>query len=257
MINFGNIKTNFNELLVEGITQKNDKKKAEFSKYLKVLKENKILRTQFFIYDNIENKCEPKEYLALQFLDENLNLLSKFNKSDIISENEKLGRLLKGKEIDYSKKKLHECLNKLITTKKSGKNIDELLEAKNYVIDYMVKNTVKESVIDGGYVPTSLMTSIMVDNYNEKYSELSENEKKVVKALIDNSGKEEVLKSLINEVLTMVDDRYDKEDDLELKNVLLKTKHKVLNETHTFSSDEEFINKVSNIMNFKNTLEGN
>jgi hypothetical protein len=97
----------------------------------------------------------------------------------------------------------------------------------------------------------------MVDNYNEKYSELSENEKKVVKALIDNSGKEEVLKSLINEVLTMVDDRYDKEDDLELKNVLLKTKHKVLNETHTFSSDEEFINKVSNIMNFKNTLEGN
>ena len=58
MQNFGNIKNIFNNLLAEGLTKKDVKSKKLFQKYIKTIKESEVLKTQFLIYENIENKVD-------------------------------------------------------------------------------------------------------------------------------------------------------------------------------------------------------
>ena len=52
MDNFGVIKNTFNNILSESIIKKEDSGKQLFRKYIKVLKEEKELKTQYFIYKN-------------------------------------------------------------------------------------------------------------------------------------------------------------------------------------------------------------
>ena len=79
MQNFGKIKNAFNELLAEGLSSKNPESKLLFKKYIKAIKENEILKTQFLVISNIENKVETNREKATEFVKENLALFSKFN----------------------------------------------------------------------------------------------------------------------------------------------------------------------------------
>ncbi len=73
MKNFGFIKSVYNELLSESISEKNSETKSVFKKYLKSIKENEILKTQFLIYKNIENKIEENEAKADENIKEIIN----------------------------------------------------------------------------------------------------------------------------------------------------------------------------------------
>ena len=90
MQNFGKIKNAFNEILAEGIASNDEAKKKLFKQYIKTLRESKILKTQFLIYENIEILVENDQFSANIILNENLNLLNEFKKKDILKENEKL-----------------------------------------------------------------------------------------------------------------------------------------------------------------------
>src|ERR1035437_8833005 len=90
MQNFGKIKNTFNGILVEGMVLKNDTKKQLFQKYVKAIKESDILKTQFLVYNNIENKIEADPSVANFFVLENVKLLWKFKSEDVIKENKKL-----------------------------------------------------------------------------------------------------------------------------------------------------------------------
>ena len=90
MQNFGKIKNAFNGILAEGLVSKNEANKLLFKKYIKTIKESEILRTQFLVYTNIENKLESDSLSANLYVSENLSLLAKYKISDIIKENKKL-----------------------------------------------------------------------------------------------------------------------------------------------------------------------
>ena len=62
MQNFGKIKNHFNSLLVEAIATKDEKKKKLFKEYVKAIKNDEILKAQFLIYNNIEDKSEIYEF---------------------------------------------------------------------------------------------------------------------------------------------------------------------------------------------------
>ena len=148
MENFGKIKKAFNEILAEAIVSKDDKRKNLFKQYLKTIKESEILRTQFLIYDNIENQINGDQFSANIFVTENIELLNKFKPSDIVSENKKLIDLSEEvKETldnSYDLANLHESISKLIFTKRNPKTISERTANTKNVIDYITKNEVKE-----------------------------------------------------------------------------------------------------------------
>ncbi len=254
MQNFGKIKNIFNSLLIDGIIKKDDTSKKIFKKYLKTIRESKILTTQFLIYNNIEKRIENDPVSANLFISENLKLLEKFTPSDIEKENKKLVDII-GSEIncgEYPENKLHESITNLIFTKRTPKNIDKITEDIKNVSNYIISN--KEKVINETIdMPISFLMNIMVEKYNTKYSELSNDDKIVLKTLINSDFEEKVnlYKKFISECNSLVDKLLINADG-ESKEKLSKVKER-LSETNELN-ESNLINKISKIIELKDSL---
>lgn len=252
MTNFGKIKNAFNSILVEGMIKKDDSKKLLFKNYLKTLKENEILKTQFLVFSNIENKIEPNEYRATEFVKENLALFNKFNRLDIIQANFKLCESIVLEETEYGNHELHDNLTKLIFEVKTPTNIDYILEAQNFVVNYIMNNKAKE-VNEKIDLPMSMVSSVFVDKYNEKYGSLSESDREILKTILDSTEEEKkiVYSKTIRECIDLIDIKL-KDSDLEAKDKLLKVKDKLLNDKQEIT--ENFISNISKLVELRSSL---
>jgi hypothetical protein len=101
-----------------------------------------------------------------------------------------------------------------------------------------------------------MLSSILVEKYNERYSELTETEKKALKILIESTDKEkiEVYNKINRECIDLIDIRL-VESDLETKDSLLKVKDKLLR--NTIEINEEFAKNISKLIELKVTLNNN
>lgn len=255
MQNFGKIKNAFNGILVEAIATKNSKDKQLFGKYVKSINENKVLRTQFLIYNNIENKVEDNEFKANLFLQENLNLLNKFSKKEILEANEKLASILSVNSEVCDNENLYENISTLIFTERNSENIDMVIEATTSVIKYITENKVKETSESLG-LPNSMLTSIMVEKYNNKYSDIDESDKKIIKTLLDSDDetKKQVYKDTIRECIDLINEKYDG-FPIDTKEKLLKIKDKLLNDKGEIN--ENYITNISKLVDLKSSLVKN
>jgi len=260
MQNFGKIKNVFNSLLIEGIVKKDVTSKKLFKKYIKAIKESEILKTQFLVYNNIENKIDTDSFSANVFVSENIKLLNKYKTSDILKENLILVNLLKESKDkftdDYELSNLHESLSALVFTKRTPKNIEKITEEIKNVTKYITTNKAKE-VNESIELPISLLTNLMVDKYNEKYSTLEESEKEILKVLMDSNfeNKKNFYSKVVNECVSLVDNLL-KESDTESSVKLIKVKDKLLEDTQELK-EEEFLIKVSKLLELKNNLKVN
>lgn len=261
MQNFGKIKNAFSEILVDGIASNDVAKKNLFKKYVKTLKESEILKTQFLVYENIENVVENDQFSANLIVSENLSLLNKFNKKDILKENQKLIELsdeVKAKldeAYDERISNLHKSLSSLLFLDKSVKTVNEIAKNTKNVLDYITSNKVK--TIEETYdIPNSMLSSILVEKYNERYSELTETEKEVVKVLIESTDEQklEVYTKITRECIDLIDAKLT-ESDLETKDKLLKVKDKLLR--YKIELNEEFTKNISKLVDLKISLNNN
>ena len=94
MKNFGKLKESFNNILAESIVKKNDEGKKIFQKYIKMLKENEILKSQYIIYDNLENGNFNDSSEALEYVKESIDVLRSYSKEDILNANKELSKLI-------------------------------------------------------------------------------------------------------------------------------------------------------------------
>jgi hypothetical protein len=261
MQNFGKIKNAFSEILAEGIASNDVAKKKLFKKYIKALKESNILKTQFLVYENIENVIENDQFSANLIVSENISLLNKFNKKNILSENEKLISLsedVKNRlEESYDEKlsNLHESISNLVFLDKNTKTVNEIAKNIKNVLDYITTN--KEKVVTESYdIPNSMLSSILVEKYNERYSELTESTKEALKVLIESTDEEkiEVYNKINRECIDLIDSKL-VESDLDTKDRLLKVKDKLLR--NTIEINEEFPKNISKLVELKVTLNNN
>ena len=256
MQNFGKIKNVFNDILSEGIVSNNSLNKELFKKYVKTINESEILRTKFLVYYNLENAIEKDNFSADKFIRENIKCLEKFSKSDIIKENKKLLSLIPKKEIKSSDDKLtkiHEAISNLIFTNSTPTNVKTITENYNVIINYLKEDKVTEKA-EAIELPTSLLSNMMVDKYNERYNTLDESEKKVLKSLIDSTDeqKKEIYSEILNECLGLVNDKL-KESDLNTKEKLLLVKEKLLNDTKEVN--ENYAKSISKLIELRESLK--
>lgn len=250
--NFGVIKSNFNDILVESVLDKNFKDKNLFKKYISLLKENKVLKAQFLVYSNLENKVESDVNKATEYVKENINLLKKFSEKEISEANKILVDLL-GNKIEETPSELYENIDKLVVTNKTPDNIDELILATEKIVEHILNN--KPKVISESInLPNSMLTSIMVDKYNEKYSKLDESEKSILKVLIDSNDDEKmtIYKKTLRECIDLIDANM-VNSDLETKEKMLMVKDKLLNDK--ISLDENFQKNISKLIELKSNLK--
>lgn len=257
MENFGKIKNTYNNILSESMLTKNQANKKLFGFYVKKLKQDKVLKEQFMLYNNIENKCEADKTKAYIFVTECINLFNnKFSLPDITKANKLISENVNLID-DYDNKKLHESINYLITNKKTQSNIDLVVEAYNTIIEFIVNNKPLETIeneFDG--IPNSLLSSVLVDKYNDKYENLDENSKLVLKTFIDGNDdtKKQLYENFINESITTIDEVFN-QSTIEEKDFLLKAKNKLINEKLNLSIDDDFINKISKILELNENLK--
>jgi TRAP-type C4-dicarboxylate transport system substrate-binding protein len=102
-------------------------------------------------------------------------------------------------------------------------------------------------------LPNSMLSTMMVDKYNEKYASLDESEKQVLKVLIDSTDEEkkEVYSSTLRECINLINEKLDT-NDLEAKDKLLRVKDKLLNDKQEIN--EDFFKNISKLVELKNNL---
>jgi len=248
MKNFGFIKTIYNDMLSEAISNKDVKRKKIFKTYIKKLKENEVLRTQFLIYKNIESKIEENETRIIEYIKENISLMNKFSKKQILNSNKKLAKGVSLKIEAYKNnevmKKLHENISYLINTQKNAKTIDSIFESVSQISDY-IKNNTKKKITESLGVSNEILTSVVVDKYNEKYMGLSEGSKKLINTILEssNSDKIEFFNKTIKDCLGIVNEQI-VDADLSLKESLLSVKENLLNRVFNESTFEVDILKI-------------
>ena len=258
-MNFGQIKDVYNEILAESISTGDKGKKGLFKDYVKTLRENEILKSQFFIYSNIQNKFEENESRAIEFIKENINLMDKFTEKEINEANKTLMLDLvfenvkpyhaEDKLATDRVKELHENISKLITTKKGPSTISSLVETTQKVAQYVTTNKKEEEVIVEGLDEVILSSkelgSLMVSRYNDRYSDLSESEIKTVKLILesDENGRESFFKLNISECIKLVNTKLEGSSD-SLKETLLSLKESLLDRKYIKESFDTDIIKV-------------
>jgi hypothetical protein len=258
MHNFGKIKNTFNNLIVEGIFKKDDKSRKIFKKYLKTIKESEVLKTQFLIYNNIENKIDKDQFSASLYVNENIKLLESFDKKKIISENNKLLKLLGDSKLesDYDLNALHESISNLIFLNRTAKNIDKITSEIKNVSNFILSNKEKQ-ISENTYIPNSMLTNILIQNFNEKYKSIDEIEKLFLNNLVDGNfeSRKEVYIKLTEDCINLIEKKLNENttDNVE-KFEKVKTK---LSEDINKLNNDNLIEKLSKIIELKNNLEIN
>lgn len=259
MQNFGKIKNAFNEILAENISLSTKGNKDIFKSYVKMLKENEMLKTQFLVISNIENKVESDREKATQFVKESIELFSGYDKKKLLESNKQLSSFINNvnpqfltENVIYTNSDLHENIGKLIFTKRTPNTVDIIVEATASIVDYILNNQPKV-VNEAIELPNSMISTIMVEKYNEKYADMTETEKKTVKVILESTDveKQELYDTTVRECIDLINEKL-AEASLETKERLLQVKDKLLNDKKSIT--EDFIKNISKLIDLKKSL---
>ena len=247
MDNFGNIKDTFKNLVVESIIRKDEKGKKLFSKFLKTIKENKTLKDQYLIYNNLQTKKFDDGSEAKDFIKENISLLKSLNESHIQKGNDFFIKLLKGNKIVKENDSFYKDVTYLIKTEKTPSNLHKINETISKIARIMLeKEDVEEVVTETINLPPSVLTKLAVNKFNARYSDINESEREIIKTVLNGSDedKENIFKKLKRECIDTIDSKVNESSDVELKHKLLKVKDKLLNTNYNLVSFNTEITKI-------------
>lgn len=254
MENFGNIKDTFKNIVIESVLKKEEGGKKLFSKFVKVIKENNTLSDQYLIYKNLQTKKFDDQSEAKDYIKENISLLKLLDKKKLQRGNQKLFKLLNGKNIVKENDEFYSHIKFLVESTKTATTIDKINESINHIKELMLEKEVEvtNEKIDSE-LPPSVLTKISVNKFNDKYSNISESEKGIIKTILNGNDKdkEETYNTLKRECIDIIDTRLTESSDVNLKDQLLRVKDKLLN--MNFDNDN-FINDINKVYDLKESV---
>jgi len=255
MVNFGIIKDTFNNILSKSIIKKDEGGKKLFSKYLRLLKDDETLKTQYFIYKNLESKKFKLESNARFYIKENIDLLKDINKEKLNKSNKKLLSLLKDTEIIKENAELYNHIDILINTIKTPDILDKLQNSIDYIknrmlIENMENETEEHELVN---LPPSVLTKMAVNRFNSKYSDVSEDEKKILKSILNGSeeNKKNIYDNLKLECIDLIDNKLQENADLDMKDKMLKVKDKLLRMS---CNPDHYVDNIDKVYQLKQSV---
>jgi hypothetical protein len=260
--NFGAIRDTITRLSAVELVR--EQKSITLEKFLKEIKQSPTLIKQQFVFKNIESaKPFTKERLAERFIAQNMQLFKNEQWNKIASENKRIRKeLLDDIHIESRMdNKLAESINTLIEFNSNAihsdlnKEIQREVEAYDYVVNYLTR-TVNESEYskekeDNPKLNESwkFITKVAVNNFNDRYEHLNEEEKKVFSVLVaDEKTKIAYLNELRQQNLKTLSQILETKSDIDsdAKELLENFKSKLINmQNVNFVNIDEWI--LSNI----------
>lgn len=216
--------------------------------FFETIKSSPILQTEFTVMSNLEKKHIDNELGAVRYIDNNIKLFEIYTLEEVLNERKKLKPFFNEEYLNstpYQKKiKLYESINNLIIESlKDYENIDVdgLHESFDHVLNFIktkkenTDNLINET-IDLKNINESII-KIAVTKFNEKYKNLSEEERGLLNNLImlNEKEKENLFKEEKNACLLIL-------ENIEEKH-LIDRKHKALD-------------KIKSMNYNKNTIDG-
>lgn len=257
MYNFGKIKETYNKIYLESFATKDINKKQVFEYYISKLKESKILREEFDCYNSIQNAGFSNELDSQIFIEGNLDVIKNIDRVDLNDIHSDLINNLK--ENGYS---LIEPNNEIIVLFENVLNLEKTHKNLNKITESIIK--LRKTLVKEGYqetkeeemiaLPTNVMSNLLVNKFNSKYSELDENTKQIIKVSLNGSEEEKskLFNSTLKECVELVNDKLkESANDLELKDKLLQTKERLLEMSF---NDETYIENLTKLVELKSNL---
>lgn len=225
-------------------------------KFMETVKKSPTLKKQHFIYKNIETaKPFEKEKLAERFLNQTLSLTKGLEWHKIVAENMRLRKDILGLPDQSTvtaredKKELYEAVNTMIESKTNPAFTDMESEALAYetILEHLTRTVSEESANQEIQHHPKLgkvweyVTKNAVSNFNERFSHLNEDEKKLFKILVaEGDQRINYVKSLREETLQLIKRKMDESKSTEQKSLLETFKEKLNKnvEPSTLVSDE-------------------
>lgn len=245
MEKFGNLKDTFNKIIFESVIQKDKKGKKVFSKFLTTLKENKNLSDQFLIYKNLQSKKFETIDDAKEYVKENITLLKGLNENVLNKGNVFFKKLLGSKKIVTENDSFYSSIEYLVKTKKSPSNIEKMNECISNISNTMlIKEEKEETTYQKIDLPLNVVSDLALKKFNNRYSNLNESEKEILKTLLNGNEDEkmDVYKNLKKECVDSVNTKLNETTDISLKEKLLQVKDKILSmEFNTENLKEDIV----------------
>jgi len=235
---FGKLKESVLSSLESTMNNKGEKDfKSEFAEYIKVLKEDNVLREFNETYNLLNDLKFDDELMALAFVDESIKRLKEIDGTST----DKLSKLTE-ETIDISGTINH--------------SIDELVFNKNLsIVDKvehktkLVRNVIKNSV-NGEELNESIDS--ITSRLNNKVSQLNEEQVKALNIFADNDESKinEYYATLINEVSALVNKTVNESNDIIIVKKLLSVNTR-LNE---MSNNKPTLEAIDDILDLKKTF---
>jgi len=255
--NYGSINTIF--LQNVDTLFKTKRGKEIIKEYIAIIRGSKNLQKEHSVLNHIESQAYS-ETTKDQII-ESVNYLSNINKKQLKEDHLKLIKLLDENKIikivDIENEKLYEDLDKLIFMKKSFKTINEKITLVNSIVENIKNNKlvlIEEKQFDGIELDDQAI-AFLVENFNEKYDGVfDEDQKKLFESISSENVEEQVLtfEKTKLECLKLINDFLKESIDNDTKGKLLSVKEKLLEDK--FSKDT-YIDDMIKYIDLKETLE--
>lgn len=195
-MNFGAIKDTIYRYSGKVLVNESKGQISVLNAFMNEIKSNPLLKLQYLIYKNLEEGFCKKENLAERFINQNLKLLEGHSWEDIVELNKKVRySLLEQSHVEGQKGKeeFYEAINTLIksTTQKGYTDISKSQEAYDFIVQHLLRpktETSNQAELQENEYPKFLswkfVTELAVNNFNERYAHLNENEKSLLKVLL-------------------------------------------------------------------------
>jgi hypothetical protein len=199
-LNFGAVRDSVLRHAGKEIVAENGAKTTVLNSFLKSLKENPALKIQYLVFKNIEDGNFKKERLAERYLAQNLKLLESISWEKVLEGNRSARvSLLENSHVEGNKGKeqLYEHIHTLVesATRKSFVDLDRAQEAYDAVLTHLTLEKPEQKVenLEENDNPKLLswnfVTKLAVNNFNERYSHLNEEEKNLLGILLSSEDK--------------------------------------------------------------------
>ena len=157
---------------------------------LSVISSSEIIKEEYNVCDSLTNTSIENQIIASRFIDTVISKMNKFNYYDIVEEHKKIYNNFKDILIENtSKKTLYDYISNLIlesNPSNPNQNIDLLFESYNYIMEHISRTQPKKMETTNECVNESVL-NIAINKYNNKYSSLNEDDKKILKTLLYSS----------------------------------------------------------------------
>lgn len=230
--------------------------------YIKTIKEDKNLLSQFQLYNTLYNVHDLND--SDKFVNEALGITPNLKFNDILTSNQKLINIIQDNnlnediEIDTKTEKLYESIEFILTNKKTFKTLANYMNATSQITSFINENkmTQSEETIKNADNIDNTLDNFMCE-MDEKYGNvLTEEEKTFVQEIVDakadskNDKQRKIFTKCKNEALEVINSVL-QETEGNAKEKLLSIKERVLNREFNESS---LIKDVAEMMEIKDTL---